>query len=104
MDVKLYGTSAVGRDYSCHRTALYTPEQTKRSVAENTGSYDKLTLHSTQYPSDTRQFAKILTREVSKEISVPVSNMRIEALRDQVTSGAYVPDAEQIARRMLFCS
>lgn len=104
MDVKLYGTSTVGREYSCCRTALYTPEQTRRPAAESTGSYDKLTLHSTQYPSDTRQFAKILTREIAKDIPAPVNNARIEDLRDQVASGTYVADADQIARRMLFCS
>ncbi|MCI8513223.1 MAG: flagellar biosynthesis anti-sigma factor FlgM [Lachnospiraceae bacterium] len=104
MDVKLYGTSAVGRDYSCCRTALYTPEQTKRQTAESTGSYDKLTLHPAQYPSDTKQFAKILTREAVKDVSAPASKARIDDLRNQVASGTYVPDADLIARRILYCS
>lgn len=104
MDVKLYGTGAVGRDYPCCRTALSKPDQTKKPTTENVGSYDKLTLHSTQYPSDNRQFARILTREVSRSIAAPASSARIEDLRSQVASGTYIPDAEQIAERILFCS
>lgn len=102
MNVKLYGTSMVGRDYSFYRTASSVPEPGKQQTAENVGSYDKLTLHKTQYPSDTKQFARLLAKEAAKEISVSTANgSRVEELRLQAEAGTYKPDAGQIARRML---
>ena len=58
MDVKLYGTSSAGRDYSIYRTAPSAPDPVRRPPVGSTGTYDQLTLHKTQYPADTRQFAR----------------------------------------------
>ena len=103
MDVKLYGTRAAGKDYSCYRTAPSAPEPVRRQKAASTGSYDRLTLHQTQYPSDPNQFARILAREAAKEVATPVEASRVEELRSQVAAGTYVPDADRIARHMLCC-
>lgn len=103
MDVKLYGTSIVGRDYSFYRTASPAAEPMAKQAAETVvGSYDKLTLRNkTQYPSDANQFARLLAKEAAKEIQTPADNSRVEELRQQVASGTYIPDAEQIAKHML---
>lgn len=102
MNVKLYGTSMVGRDYSFYRTASSVSEPAKQQRAESTGSYDKLTLHQTQYPSDTKQFARLLARETAKDVSVPAADdARVTELRRQAEAGTYIPDARQIAKRML---
>jgi anti-sigma28 factor (negative regulator of flagellin synthesis) len=103
MDVKLYGTRAAGREYPCYRTAPSAPEPARRQTAEIAGSYDRLTLHQTQYPSDTNQFARILAREAAKDVATPVETSRVDELRRQVAAGTYVPDADQIARHMLCC-
>lgn len=101
MNVKLYGTSMVGRDYSFYRTASSMPEPVRQQTAESAGSYDKLTLHKTQYPSDTKQFARLLAKEAAKDLSAPTDNGRVEELRCQAEAGTYIPDAGQIAKRML---
>ena len=102
MNVKLYGTSMVGRDYSFYRTASSVTEPVKRQTTESVGSYDKLTLHKTQYPSDTKQFARLLAKETAKEVSSPAADdARVAELRRQAEAGTYTPDAGQIARRML---
>ena len=102
MNVKLYGTSMVGRDYSFYRTASSMPEPVKQQTAESVRSYDKLTLHQTQYPSDTKQFARLLVKEAAKEISTPAADStRVEELHRQAEAGTYTPDAGQIAKRML---
>ncbi|MCI9067482.1 MAG: flagellar biosynthesis anti-sigma factor FlgM [Lachnospiraceae bacterium] len=102
MNVKLYGTSMVGRDYSFYRTASSVPEPAKQQTAGSIGSYDKLTLHQTQYPSDTKQFARLLAKEAAKDISVPAADeARVAELRCQAEAGTYRPDAAQIAKRML---
>lgn len=103
MNVKLYGTSMVGRDYSFYRTASSVPEPVKQQTVENTGSYDQLTLRKTQYPSDTSQFARLLAKEAAKDVSIPASDARVEELRRQTEAGTYIPDAGQIARHMLCC-
>lgn len=100
MDVKLYGISVSGRDYPSYRTAPSVSEPVKRPATESTGSYDKLTLRQT-YPSDTKQFARILAREAARDISAPVSQARVDELRSQVAEGTYIPDAELIASRIL---
>ncbi|MCI8465834.1 MAG: flagellar biosynthesis anti-sigma factor FlgM [Lachnospiraceae bacterium] len=102
MNVKLYGTNPVGRDYSFYRTASSIPDPVRQQTVESTGSYDKLTLHKTQYPSDTGQFAKLLAKEAAKDVSAPAANeTRIAELSRQIEAGTYIPDAGQIAKRML---
>ena len=101
MDVKLYGISVKGREYPSYRATPSVSEPARRPAAESAGSYDQLTLRQTAYPSDTKQFARLLAREAKKELSSPVSTSRVEELRSQVSSGTYQPDAAEIARRML---
>ncbi len=102
MNVKLYGTSMVGRDYSFYRPASSTPEPAKQQAQEAAGSYDMLTLRQTQYPSDTKQFARLLAQEAAKDVSVPAADeARVAELRRQTEAGTYMPDAGQIAKRML---
>ncbi|MCI8505812.1 MAG: flagellar biosynthesis anti-sigma factor FlgM [Lachnospiraceae bacterium] len=103
MKVNLYGTSMVGRDYSSfYRTASSVPGPVKQQTADSIGSYDKLTLHQTQYPSDTKQFARLLAKEAAKDISAPAADdARVAELRRQAEAGTYIPDAGQIAKHML---
>ncbi|MCI8549991.1 MAG: flagellar biosynthesis anti-sigma factor FlgM [Lachnospiraceae bacterium] len=101
MDVKLYGANMIGRDYSFYRTASSVPEPAKQQTAESAGSYDKLMLHKAQYPSDTKQFARLLAKEAANDMKTPADNTRVEELRRQVMAGTYTPDAGEIARRML---
>ena len=102
MDVKLYGTSSAGRDYSIYRTAPSAPDPVRRPPVGSTGTYDQLTLHKTQYPTDTWQFARILAREAARDISSSQADpARIEELRSRVAAGTYTPDARQTARHML---
>jgi len=104
MDVKLYGINAASRDYSRYRTVPSAPDPVKRHAAESMGSYDRLMLGGkVQYPTDTKQFARMLAKEAAGDIRTSSDTAKVDMLKSQVASGNYKPDASQIAQHMLCC-
>lgn len=91
---------------SIGRSQLYHPPVSERdtsspAVIGESGKYDSVTLSSSSV-DDTSRFYKELVGRLSQEVRTTTTTGDIRALRQQVASGSYKPDASAIAARMLF--
>ena len=87
-----------------HSQRYYSPV-TERDTSAITatgesGKYDSVILSSSV--DDTSRFYKELVGRLSQEVRTTTTTGDIRALRQQVASGTYKPDASAIAARMLF--
>ncbi len=87
------------------RSQRYYPPVTERESAPHTisgegGKYDSITL-STSADNTSRSFKELVGR-LTQEVRTTTTTGDIRALRQQVSSGTYKPDAYAIAARMLF--
>ena len=87
------------------RTQRYYPsvnerETTSHIISGEGGNYDSITL-STSTDNTSRSFKELVGR-LSQEVRTTTTTGDIRALRQQVSSGTYKPDAYAIAARMLF--
>lgn len=74
----------------------------EREVSAQTvqaGKYDSVTLSASQR-GENRKFMDIVSR-LSQEVRTATTTGDIQTLRQQVTSGQYMPDPMNIAARML---
>lgn len=88
-------------DYSDYRTVTSTGNPSKTSVDRESGNYDRISLNKSPYPEDDVSFARMLAREAAVRLEGGVSRERVLALKQQVDSGTYQPDARRIAEHML---
>ena len=68
-------------------------------VAPKDGRFDQLAL--SQEPDGEIRFRMDLVSRLSREVRTATTTGEIQALRQQVQSGSYQPDATDIAARML---
>lgn len=85
------------------RSNLYytTPERElhTQTVSGESGKYDSITLSTT---SDGTSRFKDLVGRLTQEVRTATTTGDIRALRSEVSSGTYQPNASAIAARMLF--
>lgn len=89
--------SAVGRTQRYYPT---TQREVVSAPVQSEGNFDSITL-STTNNSESR-FHKDLVGKISQEIRTTTTTSDIRALRQEVASGRYQPDASAIAARILF--
>lgn len=75
--------------------------KTNASSGSEAANYDKLTINSARVPADETSFARVLAREAASRLEEGVSSERVNYLKQQVRTGAYIPDARRIAEHML---
>lgn len=78
---------------------IHSSDQAGRGPGEVGGRFDQVALSSE--PTGTDRFRMELVSRLSREIRSAVTTRDIQALRQQVSTGEYRPDAQQIAARML---
>ncbi|MCD8000764.1 MAG: flagellar biosynthesis anti-sigma factor FlgM [Clostridiales bacterium] len=88
-------------DFPDYRTVTATANSSKASAGKETGNYDRISLNKSPYPEDDASFARILAHEAAVRLEGGVSKERVLALKQQVESGTYLPDARRIAEHML---
>ncbi len=98
-------SSGSGVISSIGRSQRYYPHVAERESAPHTisgesGKYDSVTLSSST--DNTSRPFKDLVGRLSREVRTTTTTGDIRALHQQVSSGAYKPDASAIAARMLF--
>lgn len=86
---------------SIGRSKIYYPAVAERDINNHTisgesGNFDSVTL------STSNNSFKELVGRLSHEVRTTTTTGDIRALRQQVASGTYKPDASAIAARMLF--
>lgn len=74
--------------------------ETRIKTAANHNKYDSVTLSSV--PSEESRFHMDMVGRLSQEVRTATTTGDIHALRQQVSSGQYVPDPMAIAARILF--
>ena len=80
---------------SAPRRALTQPGKAK-------GNYDTVTINGLRVGQDEdNSFARVLARSAASQIGRGASAERIQELGSQVANGAYQPDAQRIAGRLL---
>ena len=90
--------SSIGRSQIYYSTA--TERDTVSHVpASESGKYDSVTLSTL---NDSASSFKEMVGRLSQEVRTTTTTGDIRALRQQVASGTYKPDASAIAARMLF--
>ena len=88
--------SSVGRSQRYYNTM---DREIHTQPIQSEGKYDSITLSSRN--SENRIFKDMVSR-LTQEIRTTTTTGEIRALRQQVASGEYCPDASAIAARMLF--
>lgn len=88
--------SSVGRSQRYYNTM---ERELHTLPVQNEGKYDSITLSS---GNDENRMFKDLVSRLTQEIRTTTTTGDIRALRQQVASGEYCPDASAIAARMLF--
>lgn len=85
------------------RPATYYSSPERESVSQAAGAphYDSVTLSQNNARGESR-FQKELVSRLSQEVRTATTTGDIQALRQKVSSGTYVPDPAAIAARMLF--
>ena len=78
---------------------IHSADQANRGASEVGGRFDQVALSSE--PSGADRFRMELVSRLSREVRSAVTTRDIQALRQQVSTGEYRPDARQIAARML---
>ena len=95
-------SSRSGMIPSVGRTQRYYPTPLRESTAapvQGEGNFDSVTLSAS---SSENRFHKELVGKISQEIRTTTTTSDIRALRQEVASGRYQPDASAIAARILF--
>lgn len=82
-------------------TYYSSPERENVSQAAGAPHYDSVTLSQNSVKGESR-FRKELASRLSQEVRTATTTGDIQALRQKVSSGTYVPDPAAIAARMLF--
>ena len=88
--------SSVGRTQRYYNT---TERDIHSQPAQSEGKYDSITLSAT---NSERSSFKDLVGRLTQEVRTTTTTGDIRALRQQVASGQYEPNASAIAARMLF--
>lgn len=88
--------SSVGRSQRYYNT---TEREIHAQPIQSEGKYDSITLSS---DSGENRFYKDLVGRITQEVRTATTTGDIRALRQQISSGQYQPDASAIAARMLF--
>ena len=78
---------------------IHSSDPAGRGPGEVGGRFDQVALSSE--PTGTDRFRMELVSRLSREVRSAVTTRDIQALRQQVSTGEYRPDAQQIAARML---
>lgn len=63
--------------------------------------FDAITIQSNPRQIEEHTFANVLSKELSKEISTPTSEEKISLLKQQINSGSYSVNAQEIAAKIL---
>ena len=87
--------SSVGRSQHYYNT---TEREIHTQPLQSEGKYDSITLSKS---SGENRFHKDLVGRITQEIRTTTTTGDIRALRQQVASGQYQPDASAIAARIL---
>ena len=90
--------STVGRS-QLYYTAAPERDTHAQSISGDIGKFDSVTLSTTNDSSN--NFMNLVGR-LAQEVRTTTTTGDIRALRNQVASGTYQPDASAIAARMLF--
>lgn len=65
------------------------------------GNYDTLSIRRHQTVTDDSCFAEILSKKAVKELAYEASPDHVKAVAMQISAGAYQPDPERIAEKLL---
>lgn len=99
MNVKLYTR---GTDYTGYRTHVIQADKPAAAPEKAAGNYDKVTIRKSQaVGSSDAGFARVLAKALNDKVEKGVSQSEVLRLQSAVASGAYQPDARQIAEHML---
>ena len=86
-------------------TDYYTPpaadDKPRRCIDKTTGNFDTVSISRTQTVADDSEFASVLTKKAAKELTYEASPEHVKTIRKQIAAGAYKPDPERIAERLL---
>ena len=83
-----------------YRTPAPAPAARKPQTGKSKGNYGTVTIHGPQVSQD-ESFAQILSRRAASSLNRSASPERVQELGRQVSAGAYHPDADRIAGRLL---
>lgn len=66
------------------------------------GDYDTVNIRRAQAaPEDDESFARMLAKKTASQLNEGVSQERVQELGRRISEGAYQPDAQRIAGRLL---
>ncbi len=70
-------------------------------VSDGEHSFDAITIQSNPREIAEHTFSDTLSKKISSDVSVPVSQERLQDLREQVANRSYQPDVFAIAAKIL---
>lgn len=83
-----------------YRAPAAAPKRHTAQTGKSQGNYDTVTIRGTQTDQE-ESFARMLSRTAASGLSEGAGPERVQELGRQVAAGAYHPDADRIAGRLL---
>lgn len=81
---------------------LHTKENSSDYAASNiTHKFDAITIQSSPKQIVEKTFAAAVSKEISSDISTPLSDRKLQQLQSQIADGTYQIDSHTIACKML---
>ncbi|CUX49601.1 flagellar biosynthesis anti-sigma factor FlgM [Clostridium sp. C105KSO13] len=101
MDISIDSSVDNIRNSYKNRTVSDAAEKRNLSGCSRERQFDKVIITSSSRQVEEKKIAEELTRQILSEVNTPTPEAKIEELKQRVTQGTYLVDADRLADKIL---